>query len=318
MRPAESAAFVVLSGGVGGGKFAAGLNDVLGPGELAVVVNTGDDFDHLGLRICPDLDSVTYALAGLGDEKRGWGRDQETWNCMQTLGQLGAEDWFALGDKDLGLHLFRTHGLRDGSTLAEISSEICRRLGIQSHVIPMAEAPVQTILDTDQGMLSFQDYFVKSRCEPRVRTLSYRGAARANLHAQAQAALRSRNLKAIFIAPSNPFLSIDPILALPGVRELIASRGLPVIAISPLIQGQALKGPLSKMLESLGVPGTAAGIAQHYKGLVNGMVIDVLDQAQAQDLAIATCITPTRMTGQASRRALAQAALEFAMGGVNA
>lgn len=312
MSDVDSVSTIVLSGGVGGAKFASGLHDIFAPGELAVIVNTGDDFDHLGLRICPDIDSVTYALAGINDEKRGWGRDHETWNARETLSQLGADNWFALGDKDIGLHLFRRLWLQQGKTLAEITHTISGQLGIRCPIVPMTESIVETFLETDRGTLNFQDYFVKYQGAPRVHRLDYRGAATAILHSLAVTALNSKKLKAILIAPSNPFLSIDPILAIPESRELISRCGRPVIAVSPLVRGRALKGPLTEMMESLGIPRSATGIAAHYKGLISGMIIDSADEAEAKTLDIPVCITSTIMSDRATRQALARTALEFA------
>jgi LPPG:FO 2-phospho-L-lactate transferase len=312
MTSDDSVTVIVLSGGVGGAKFVSGLYDILAPGELAVIVNTGDDFDHLGLRICPDIDSITYALAGINDEKRGWGRDHETWNALETLRQLGADDWFVLGDKDIGLHLFRHHWLQQKRTLSELTQTISRQFDIRCQIIPMTESTVETFLETDQGTLSFQDYFVKHQGLPRVRRLDYRGAAAATLHSLASTALNSKRLRAIFVAPSNPLLSIDPILAIPESRDVITRRGLPVIAVSPIVQGRALKGPLTQMMESLGIPRSATGIAAHYRGLISGMVIDSADEAEATALNIPVCIAPIIMSDRAARQALARTALEFA------
>jgi len=308
---AKSPRVVVLSGGVGGAKFAAGLNAMLPAGQLAVIVNTADDFDHLGLRICPDLDSVLYGLAHLQDEIRGWGRRDESWNCLQALTAIGAEDWFALGDRDLAVHVFRSHMLRQGMSLAEITEHLVKALGVQNAIIPMSESRVSTVLSTDEGELALQDYFVRRRCQPKVRSLRYDGAQQARLHPKAKTVLNAPEIQAIFIAPSNPFLSIDPILSLPGVKDMLQNRRVPVIAVSPLIGGRSLKGPLSDMLESMGFEGSNATIAKHYSGLIDGMVIDSSDGQDIDELDLPTLVVPIFMPDAPSRERLAQATLEF-------
>ncbi len=306
-----SVRIAVLSGGVGGAKFAAGLYSALPPGELAVIVNTADDFDHLGLRICPDLDSMLYGLADIHDTERGWGRRDESWNCLQTLGELGAQDWFALGDRDLAVHLVRSDRLHQGQSLTEVTAGFTRAYGIQSTILPMTESSVETILITAEGELSMQDYFVRRRCAPRVQALHYKGAEVAEFHPRAQAILQSSELRAIFIAPSNPFLSIDPILTLPGVRSLLRKASVPVVAISPLIGGKSLKGPLSDMLTSMGLGSTTRAITQHYDGLIDALVLDASDAGDADDIRLPILATPTRMSNHETSRGLARAALTF-------
>lgn len=306
-----SVRIAVLSGGVGGAKFAAGLHAALPPGELAVIVNTADDFDHLGLRICPDLDSMLYGLADIHDTTRGWGRRGESWNCLQTLGELGAHDWFALGDRDLAVHLVRSDSLRQGRSLAEVTAGFTRAYGIQNTILPMTESRVETILITSEGELSMQDYFVRRRCAPSVQALRYRGAEKAEFHPRAQAILQSSELRAVFIAPSNPFLSIDPILALPGVRGLLREASVPVVAISPLISGKSLKGPLSDMLTSMGLGSTTQAIAHHYDGLIDALVLDASDARDADGIRLPILATTTRMSDHETRRSLALAALNF-------
>jgi LPPG:FO 2-phospho-L-lactate transferase len=303
---------VALSGGVGGARFVAGLQAVLAPGALTVVVNTGDDFDHLGLRICPDIDSVVYGLAGLSDESRGWGRAHETWNCLEVLTTLGSDDWFALGDRDMGVHLCRSDALRKGRTLTEVTQAIASRFGVVSRVVPMTDSKVATVIRTDEGELSFQDYFVRYRCEPLVRGLRYDGVNQAALPAEAIDALQSPDLHAIFIAPSNPFLSVDPILAMPGVRAMLRDRSVPIIAVSPLISGKAIKGPLTSMMDSLGVERSARGLIAHYGDIVDALVVDRADSGQARDAGVPVRCLPTLMTGAAERIALARQALDFA------
>jgi LPPG:FO 2-phospho-L-lactate transferase len=311
MQESNPCRIVVLSGGVGGAKFAAGLNDILPAGELAVIVNTADDFDHLGLRICPDLDSVMYALADIQDDTRGWGRREESWNCLKSLTSIGAEDWFALGDHDLAVHLFRTDCLRKGLSLGDVTATLAIRLGIKSKIIPMTESIVSTVLSTEEGELQFQDYFVRRQCVPKVLGIRYAQEANTALHPKAESILLSSNLRAIFIAPSNPFLSIDPILSMPEMKDRLEKRTVPVIAISPLINGKSLKGPLTDMLDSLGLAPSNSTIAQHYEGLIDGLVIDTSDALDAPHIQLPTHTTSTLMTNAISRQTVAREALGF-------
>lgn len=268
---------VALSGGIGGAKLALGLDRVLAPGQLTIIANTGDDFRHLGLHISPDIDTLLYTLAGLDDPVRGWGRRDETWNFMQALGQIGGETWFQLGDGDLAIHVERTRRLAGGETLSEVTDGLRRRLGIASAIVPMSDDPVRTRVETDEGWLDFQHYFVRRRCEPRVRALEFAGAATARLAANALAALSDPALAAIIICPSNPYLSVDPILAVPGLREALHAASAPVIAVSPIIAGQAVKGPTAKMMAELGLVPSAATVAEHYAGLIDVFVVDEAD-----------------------------------------
>ncbi|MGA0562558.1 2-phospho-L-lactate transferase [Ancylobacter sp. VNQ12] len=268
---------VALSGGIGGAKLALGLDRVLAPGQLTIIANTGDDFRHLGLHISPDIDTLLYTLAGLDDPVRGWGRRDETWNFMQALGQIGGETWFQLGDGDLAIHVERTRRLAGGETLSEVTDGLRRRLGIASAIVPMSDDPVRTRVETDEGWLDFQHYFVRRRCEPRVRALEFAGAATARLAANALAALSDPALAAIIICPSNPYLSVDPIRAVPGLREALHAASAPVIAVSPIIAGQAVKGPTAKMMAELGLMPSAATVAEHYAGLIDVFVVDEAD-----------------------------------------
>ncbi|MBL6750517.1 MAG: 2-phospho-L-lactate transferase [Nevskia sp.] len=306
---------VALSGGVGGAKLAAGLAAVVADEELLVAVNTGDDFEHLGLTICPDIDSNLYALAGLNDVARGWGRRDESWNFMQALAQLRGEDWFQLGDRDLATHVLRSQRLRQGASLSAVTTELARALGIAARVLPMSDDPVRTIVDTEAGRLCFQDYFVRRRCEPRVRGFDYEGAGRARAHPDLLAALRDPALEAVVICPSNPWLSVGPMLAMPALRDALAHCAAPVVAVSPIVGGRALKGPADKLMRELGLkPGTAA-IAAHYQGLVDGLLIDETDRADLAALAHCGCAVrcaPTVMSDAGARMALAHEALRFA------
>ena len=267
---------VALSGGIGGAKLALGLSHVLPEEELLVVANTGDDFEHLGLTICPDIDTLTYALAGLDNQTLGWGRRDESWAFMETLGALGGEDWFRLGDRDLALHVVRTQRLRRGETLSEITDDIRRRLGIGPRIVPMSDDPVRTRLLTEEGWMEFQPWFVGRRAVPAVRRIAFDGADEALPQPELLAALRA-GPRAVVICPSNPFISIGPILAVPGLREAIMDSGAPVIAVSPIIGDQAVKGPTAKMFFELGMEPSAAAVAETYGDLIQGLVLEAGD-----------------------------------------
>ncbi|MFC3225724.1 2-phospho-L-lactate transferase [Marinibaculum pumilum] len=305
---------VLLSGGVGGARMARGLAAALPAGALKILVNTGDDFDHYGLRICPDLDTVTYTLGGVSDEARGWGRRDESWAFLDSLGALGGETWFQLGDRDLALHVLRSWMLRQGSRPTEVAAHMAARFGIGAALLPMADEPVATMLETDQGLLSFQDYFVRHRSGPRVLSVRFDGAAQAAPTAELRAALADPALEMIVIAPSNPFLSIDPILAVPGLRDALSGAGVPVVAVSPIVGGAAVKGPLAAILEGYGLAVSPASIAAHYRGLLDGFVIDEADAALAGGFgadAPPVLVTGTMMTGPEASRRLADAVLAF-------
>ncbi len=244
---------VALSGGIGGAKLALGLSRIVAADNLLVVANVGDDFEHLGLHVSPDVDTLMYTLAGLDNTKLGWGRRDETWSFMETLAALGGEDWFRLGDRDLAVHVERTRRLRLGETLSAITADFCRRLGVGPCVLPVTNDPVRTRLRTDEGWLDFQDYFVRLQCRPVVRELAFKGADEARPHPDLLAALRDERLRAVIICPSNPFISVEPILAVPGTREAISACLAPVIAVSPIIGGRAVKGPTAKMMTELGM-----------------------------------------------------------------
>jgi LPPG:FO 2-phospho-L-lactate transferase len=308
----ESKTVVAICGGVGGAKLALGLQHALGE-RLTVVVNVADDFEHMGLRICPDIDTVLYTLSGLSDEVRGWGRSGETWNFMEATKQLGGESWFALGDRDLALHVERTCRLAAGETLTQVISSIATTLGIAPAVLPVTDDDVRTKVDTDIGILDFQRYFVEHRCEPTLRRISFEGAKAARLNPRVSAALASPELGAIIICPSNPYLSIDPILAVPGLRETIRRSGAPVIAVSPIIGGRAIKGPTAKIMSELKIEATSGSIAQHYAGLLDGLLIDSGDAADGAGVDVAVKVAPTLMTDLPSRIALAHESLAFAM-----
>jgi LPPG:FO 2-phospho-L-lactate transferase len=303
---------VALCGGIGGAKLALGLYRVLGPDELMVIVNTGDDFDYLGLHVSPDVDTVLYTLSGLADPERGWGRADESWNFMTALSELGGEDWFRLGDRDLAIHVLRTQWLRTGKPLSRFMADAARRLSIRAHLVPMSDDPVRTMVDTREGVLPFQRYFVERRCEPQVRGVSFEGASAARPAEEALAALAGPQLEAIVICPSNPYLSIDPILAVLGVREALEMAAAPIIAVSPIIAGQAVKGPTTKVMTELGIERTSAAVAAHYRGLIDGLMIDAGDAADVMALDIPVETAPTLMRDLADREVLARRVLAFA------
>ncbi len=303
---------IALSGGVGGAKLALGLSRILPPEELMVVVNTGDDFEHLGLSISPDIDTVTYTLSGLANRELGWGRHDETWSFMETMESLGGETWFRLGDRDVALHVVRTRRLRAGETLSAVTADLCKRLGIGPRVIPMTDDRVRTRLLTDAGWLDFQDYFVNRKCEPVVRELAFEGAAEATPHPAFMAALADPALQAVVICPSNPFISVEPILAIPGVRDALANCKAPIIAVSPIIAGRAVKGPTAKMMTELGIDPSAGSVAHRYADLLDGYVIDHADMAEVVSIDARVTLAQTMMTTIEDREALARTVLEAA------
>ncbi len=303
---------LALSGGIGGAKLALGLARILPPQDLLVIANTGDDFEHLGLAISPDIDTLMYTLAGLDNPELGWGRRDETWSFMETLAALGGADWFRLGDRDLAVHVERTRRLRSGETLCAITADFCRRLGIGPRVLPMSDDPVRTRLRTDEGWLDFQDYFVRLRCRPRLREITFAGASAARAHPEFLAALGAETLRAVIICPSNPFISVEPILAVPGVRAAIAACRAPVVAVSPVIAGRAVKGPTAKMMTELGIIPGAAAVAERYADLLDGYVIDSADASEAAGLGPRVTLAPTLMTTLAERDALARVVLAAA------
>lgn len=289
---------------------ADGLARVIPASDLTVIVNTGDDFTHLGLRVCADLDTVVYTLAGLASEQRGWGRSGETWNAMETLGQVGAPTWFKLGDRDLGLHLWRTERLAAGVPLSEFTAELATSLGIQSTVLPMTDSAVATFLETDEGTLPFQTYFVERGCEPRLIGIEFRGAANASPAAGVLKALEAAD--AVIICPSNPWVSIDPILAVSGIRQAVERK--PVVAVTPLISGKAVKGPAAKMAAELGLEPGAVAVAQHYGGLLSGFVLDRRDATSAEairELGLVPRALDTLMRTSKDRKRLAGEVVAF-------
>lgn len=301
---------VALAGGVGGAKLADGLAQALPPDDLTVIVNTGDDFVHYGLRICPDLDTVCYTFAGLANPETGWGRADETWNAFENLQHLGGPGWFRLGDRDLATHLERTRRLTAGETLSQITAVFCAAWGVRPRVLPMTDDDVPTIVCTDEGDLAFQEYFVARKCQPKVTGFHFEGAAQAVPAPGVLEALAAA--EAVIFCPSNPWVSIDPILNIPGVWD--ASRGRAVVAVSPIIGGQALKGPAAKMYAELGIEPSAYAVARHYRGLLTGFVLDNEDGGLVSRLDMPTLVTDTIMRNRGERLRLAEEVLSFVAG----
>lgn len=302
-----------LAGGVGGARLAHGLAALLDPGALSVVVNTGDDFETLGLTICPDLDTVTYTLAGLANPETGWGLAGDTTAALEALRRLGGPDWFRLGDRDLATHLFRTQRLRAGQTLTEVTAQIAAGLGARHPILPMCDPPCRTRVLTDEGELEFQEYFVRLQCRPRVNGFRWEGLDSAR---PTQAVLRALdNADLIVFCPSNPFVSIDPILNLPGVRERVAARC--AVAVSPILGGRAVKGPAAKMFAELGFEPSALNVARRYRDLLRGFVLDEVDAGQVnavEALGMRAAAFPTLMPGLNERAAVARRVLAFGSG----
>lgn len=301
---------VALAGGVGGAKLADGLAQVLPPEHLTVIVNVGDDFNHLGLRICPDLDTVSYTLAGVANAETGWGRADETWNLLDSLDALGGPTWFRLGDRDTALHLERTELLRIGIPLSQVMRDLCNRMGVKVQVLPVTDDMVPTLVQTEDKELPFQEYFVHQDCEPKVSGFRFFGVEQARPAPGVLEALHGADL--VVLCPSNPWVSLDPILAVPGVREAASTRR--VVGVSPIIGGQTVKGPAAKIFSELGIQASALAVAEHYGSLLSGFVLDKLDlnQAQAvQGLDILPYVTNTIMKTQHDRRRLALEIIEF-------
>jgi LPPG:FO 2-phospho-L-lactate transferase len=301
---------VALCGGVGGAKLALGLERLIGA-DLTVIVNTGDDFEHLGLHVSPDIDTVVYTLGGLCDLERGWGRAGESWNFMEALGALGGETWFRLGDRDLAMHVERTRALRSGIPLTEFTAATARGLGIAARILPMSDDRVETMVITAEGALPFQRYFVGLQCAPVVKRLEFANAEQAAASSQVLAALRNPDLAAIIVCPSNPYLSVDPMLALSDIRKVLDEVTAPIVAVSPLIGGQAVKGPTAKIMAELGVPADSASIARHYP-FIDGLIIDEADRAEAGSIDMPVLITSTFMRSLEDRVRLAADCLDFA------
>jgi LPPG:FO 2-phospho-L-lactate transferase len=304
---------VALAGGVGGARIANGLAAILPAGELLVAVNVGDDFEHLGLSICPDIDTVTYTLAGLNDRIRGWGVTDESWNFMDSLRKLGGPDWFALGDRDLAKHVLRTARLRQGESLSAITADIAAACGIKQTIVPASDDRVRSVVETADGDLPFQDYFVRRRCEPVLAGIRYEGAAQARPAPALIAALGDPALEAIIICPSNPVLSIGPILAIPGIADAILAAAAPCIAVSPFIGGEAVKGPAAKIMRELGIAPGAAALTGYFAGLADAILCDADDPDAGKTIrGIRLIATDTLMRDDAGQQRLAKECLALA------
>lgn len=305
---------LALAGGVGGARLVRGLAAALASEDLVVAVNVGDDFEHLGLAICPDLDTVMYCLAGVSNQQTGWGRADESWNFMGALAQLGGESWFRLGDKDLAVHVERTRRLRGGESLSQVTRDLCARLGIRHRIVPVTDDPLRTRVLTDAGELAFQDYFVRQQCRPRFAGVRFDGAERAAPSRPLAELLASGRVRGIVLCPSNPWLSIAPMLAVPALREFIEARQVPMVAVSPIVAGAAVKGPAGKIMEELGLPVSTLGVVRHYRDLVDGWVVDASD-AGAQEALRGACrdvvFTDTLMNSAERSEAVARVALDL-------
>ena len=305
---------MALAGGVGGAKLALGLSRILPPEQLTVVVNTGDDETFHGLHVSPDLDTMLYTLAGISNPETGWGIAGETFNALDMLTKYGSDTWFNLGDRDLATHIRRTQLLREGATLSEVTGELCRRLGVSHPLVPMSDLPVRTFLETDLGELAMQEYFVRHRSEPAVSGVIYRGASEARPSNGFVNALDRADL--VVICPSNPMLSTGPILALPGVRERLAARseGRIRVAVSPIIGGQAVRGPAAKIMTELGHEATCLGVADLYKDICDVFLIDDQDKGlipSIADLGMEPVVAPILMETEEDKVALARLILEL-------
>jgi LPPG:FO 2-phospho-L-lactate transferase len=302
---------LALSGGIGGAKLALGLSRVLPPGELTIVANTGDDFTHLGLSISPDIDTLVYTLADLANPELGWGRRDETWSFMATLATLGGATWFRLGDRDLAMHVERTRRMRAGETLTEITGDICRRLGIDPRILPMTDGRMRTRIRAESGWLDFQDYFVRLRCEPVLQELAFEGDGQPQ--PAFLSALADPALTAVVICPSNPFISVEPILSLPGVRDALNACRAPIVAVSPIIAGRAVKGPTAKMMAELGLNPSARAVAEWYGDLLDAYIVDHADTAQMDGVDPRIFATKTLMLTLEDRESLARVVLDAAV-----
>lgn len=300
-----------LAGGVGGARLANGLAKFLEPGDLSVIVNTGDDFQYSGLYICPDLDTVTYTLAGINDPVNGWGISGESWQVLTALEQIGHPVWFRLGDRDLATHIERTRLLQSGVTLSEVTATISHRLGVRQTILPMTDSPVRTLVETaEKGVLSFQEYFVRHKYQPIVRSIHFDGIEQAAIPPAVGSTLESTDL--IVICPSNPFVSINPILSVTGIRELVKQKT--VVAVSPLIGGKTIKGPAAKLMQEMHLEPSSYNIAKHYGELLDGFVMDHKDKEDAElirQCGIISFETDILMTGVEGQTRLAREVIEF-------
>lgn len=305
---------VALAGGVGGAKLADGLMQMLKE-ELAIIINTADDFEHMGLHISPDIDTVTYTLAGIANPETGWGVRDESWNFLDQVKKLGGPGWFALGDRDLAIHVLRSQRLRSGESLSRITHDIAKAFDIPARLLPMSNEPVRTMVKTAEGLLPFQDYFVGRHCNIAVSGFQFDGIDRALVTMDVRNALDSASLQAVIFCPSNPYVSIGPILELRGMKAQLAETNAPIIAVSPIIGGKAVKGPAARMMQELGQEPGVLSVAQLYAGIVDGLIIDEEDRQWAEPiraLGMAVQIAPSLMRSREDRKNLAGTCLTFA------
>ena len=305
---------LALSGGIGGAKLALGLEHIFNSPKLMIAGNTGDDFEHFGLNISPDLDTLLYTLSGKSDLERGWGLANETWSFMKAMKEIGGETWFQLGDRDLAIHVERTRRLKEGERLSLITSSFCRKFGVKSHIVPATDDSLKTLVKTPKGILSFQHYFVRDQCRPKILGLKYEGLENAQPCPALEEALESSLLETIVVCPSNPFLSIDPILAVKGVREKLKSSKARVIAVSPIVGGDAVKGPTANNLRDLGFSVSAYTIAKYYSDFIDGFMLDKGDEneiSRIESLGIQVGLADTVMTDLQSKIKLAEDVLRF-------
>lgn len=306
-----------LAGGIGAAKLLIGLAAVIDSEQITVIANTGDDIELHGLRVCPDLDTVMYTLAGIVDKERGWGIEDDSFQCLKWLGRYGGAEWFNLGDRDLATHIRRTERLRGGASLTEVTGELARALGVKSRILPMTDSYTPTMVQTNEGRMHLQEYFVGRRCEPVVSGIGYEGIEDSNPARGVLEAIAEADL--ILICPSNPFISIGPILAVPGMRRAIASAGGSVIAVSPIVGGRAIKGPAADMMRDLGHEVSAAGVARMYRDFVEIFVLDEKDASMAplvQEMGIRPVVANTIMATQSDKSRLAEVVLMAAAGEV--
>jgi len=318
MSVASPSHVIALSGGVGGAKLALGLSRCVAADDLTVVANTADDFEHLGLYISPDVDTVLYTLAGINNKEQGWGLADESWQCMNRLERLGGETWFRLGDRDLALHLQRTQMLKQlGATLSGVTEYLARALAVEATILPMCDQSVATIVQTRRGDMPFQQYFVRERCEPVVTGFRFAGVEQARINPILIERCAAKTTHCIVLCPSNPYVSLAPMLNIAGMQEFLRKQSAPVIAVSPIVGGSALKGPAAKMMQELNVKPSVLAVAQMYRGFIDGLVIDHVDEADADAIAalgVTPLVTATVMRTLDDRERLARDVLDFACG----
>jgi len=304
---------IAITGGIGGAKLCYGLDQILQPEKLRVIVNTGDDFLYLGFYISPDIDTLIYTLAGVNNKETGWGREDETWKTHNVLGQLGADNWFKLGDKDLALHLHRSKALRNGETLTSITQDIAERFKLKTIILPMSDHMIQTVVETDKGSMPFQEYFVKESNNPKVREISFESKHHETTK-EVLEAINDPELTGFLIAPSNPYLSVDPILSIDKIKQTIMQSNKPRVAVSPIIGGDSVKGPTAKIMEEMGLEVSVMTIANHYENLIDGLIIDNTDEEYIQaieSLGIRVKVSNILMQDSDDKTTLAEETIEF-------